>query len=264
MAGNRVLLRDQLLVVDRGRAGHLPRLHLRVLLGHCGPEESDRADVLDRACLDDRRHETLAGVGEDGEPPVGQRHRPEEARLGVGDRLDLAGGDLVTKDVGHAGVVAAAVEVTAVGREHEALRHRLAEAVFAQRRHVTGQERFEAPHAQELVALVVADRRRKEPPVARDVEVGRHVFPGKGVDLLPLRVRVGDAHQRGQAVQMPHPQQRSIRRVEDDFADARLLEQRANLAGLHVDGLEIAQRRVVLRVERGAGARVVLANHATM
>ena len=84
-------------------------------------------------------------VGEHEEAAIGQRHRAEEAGLGVGDRDDVAGCDLVAKDVGHAGVVAAAVQVPPVPGEHEALGDGLPEAELAHRARVAREHPVQLP-----------------------------------------------------------------------------------------------------------------------
>ena len=95
------------------------------MAGHqFGTEELDRTDVGNRLGVDGDRYETRAAVGQHQQSAIGEFGRAEEAHLGIGDRFDRTGRDLVAEDIGDAGVVAAAVEVTAVTREDKTLRHR--------------------------------------------------------------------------------------------------------------------------------------------
>ena len=248
---------DERLVVHVARRRHLPGLHHRVLRGELGAEELDGAHVLDGLRIDDGWNEARAGVAEDRERAVGERHRAEEARLGVGHRLDLAGGDLVAENIRHAGVVAAAIEVPAVAREHEALRHRLAEVELAHRFHVAREDAGELPHPHELVAVHLAYGGGQQAPVGRDVEIVGNDAIRKSVHLVPFRVRMGDAHQRCEAVGMAHAPERAVPAVEDELADARVLEQHARVAGHHVERHDVAQLVVVGRVERRLRVRVI-------
>ena len=56
---------------------------------------------------------------------------------------------------------------------------------------------------------------------------------------------------------MPHAHQRAVDRIEDDFADARVVEQHPLLAGVNVDRHQIAVGEVVIGEKGGAGLRIV-------
>ena len=58
------------------------------------------------------------------------------------------------------------------------------------------------------------------------------------------------------SVQMAHADERTVGRIEGELADARVLEQHPHLARTHVDGHEVAQRVVVVGVERSAACRI--------
>ena len=223
---------------------------------HLAAEEGDRAQVLERPRLDDRRRESLARVAEHDQATVGHRDRPEEAGLGVRHRLHVAGRDFVAEDVRDAGVVAAAVEIAAILREDEALGRRLAEAELAQRGGVPGEQRRERPHAQELVAADVGDRCRQQPAVGRDVELARHHAVGKLVHRLPADVGIGNAHQRRQPGVVAHADQRTVDGVERDAADAGLLQEDRLLSAVDVDRDQVAKAQVVGREEGPAAGGI--------
>ena len=249
--------RDELLLVHRARRRDLPRLEHGIFRHGFGAQELDRAHVLDGTRFDDGGHEPVPGIAEHDEPSVGERHGTEEARLRVGNGFHVSIRDFVAEDVRHARVIAAAVEVMAVGREHETLRDRLPEAEFAQGLQVPGQQLRGFPHAQELLRTHFAHGGRQEPAIGRYVQVVRHVLVAERVDDLPFLVRIRDAHERGEAIHVAHAPQRTIGPVERDLADARVFEQHAALARLHVHGHEVAQREVVVGEEERAARRIV-------
>ncbi len=244
------------LVVDGVGRRHLPGRDDRMSRDQFGAEESDRAQVLERPRLDDRRRESLAGVAEHDQATIGHRDRPEEPGLGVRHRLHVAGRNLVAKDVRDAGVVAAAVEIAAILREDEALGRRLAEAELAQRGGVSGEQRRERPNAQKLVAADVGDRCRQQPTVGRDVELARHHAVRKLVHRLPGDVGIGHAHQRRKSGVVAHPDQRTIDGIEYDAADARLLQEDRLLSAVDVDRDQAAESQVVGREEGPAAGRI--------
>ena len=66
-----------------------------------------------------------------------------------------------------------------------------------------------------------------------------------------------NAHEGRQPVGVPHPPERPVDRVEDDFTDARVLEQHPLLARADVHRHQVAQGQVVVGVERRSTLRVV-------
>jgi hypothetical protein len=136
-----------------------------MLLRELGAEERDRADILERLRLYGGGDEAFRRVVQHDQASVRERHRPEEAGFRVRYGLDLAGRHLVAEDVGHAGVVARAVEILAIAREDEGLRHRLAELELAERPGLCRQDLLEGPHAQELISAHLDDGSRQEPAV---------------------------------------------------------------------------------------------------
>src|SRR5213075_157002 len=105
------------------------------------------------ARVDDRGSKTVRRVVQDEQPTVGERHGTEEANFRIGDRLDRARSDFVSKDIGYASVIAAAIQVASVLGEGKAFRHRLSESELGKRLQVAVQELLQLPHAQELVAV---------------------------------------------------------------------------------------------------------------
>ena len=247
---------DQLVRVHRRRRRHLPGRDHGVARSNLGTEEVDRTDIADWLGVDDRGCEALASVGQNQHAAVGQLLRAEEARLRIRHRLDRAIGHLIAEDVGSAGVVAAAVQVAPVAREGEALRDRLAELEFAERRHVAGEQLVHLPDADELVGIDFADRCRQQPAVGRDVQVRWHHAIGQGADVAPVVVGERDVHQRRQAIVVAHADQGAVLGVEGELADARIPEQHALHAGLHVERHQVAFGGVVVGEEDGAAGRI--------
>ena len=90
-----------------------------LLIGDRNPPTADeivemRRQILERLRVDPRRHEPFAGVAEDDEAAIIERHRPEEAGFRVADRVETFLLQVVAKDVRHPGVISAAIEVTIV------------------------------------------------------------------------------------------------------------------------------------------------------
>ncbi len=187
-------------------------------------------------------------------PTVGERHRAEKTNFRVGHRFDRTGRDFVAEDVGHARVVAAAVQVASVLGEHKAFRHGLPESVFGKRPEVVVQNLLQLPHAQELVAVDLRHRGRQQPPIRRNVEIVRDNAVWERVNLVIEVVGGRHANQRRKGIVMSYADQRAVDRVEDDLADPPVLDQRSLLAGLDVHRHEIAERKetlVVVRIEKG-------------
>src|SRR5579863_9846801 len=77
----RALLCDELFVVDRVRRRHLPSGNHGILLGERGPEKGDRAHVLERLRLDDRRNKARSRICQYHELTVGKGYGAEETRI---------------------------------------------------------------------------------------------------------------------------------------------------------------------------------------
>ena len=246
------LVHNELVRIDGGGRGDLPRFDNRIFLGELGTHEFDRAHVLQRLRIDDRGNETFAGIGEDYQPAIRHGDGAEESDLRVRHRLDVAGRDFVAKDVRDAGVIAAAVKVAAVAREHEALGNRLPEAKFGQRFDVAFENLVELPHAQILLGADLAHRRRQQAAVGRNVEIVGDRFIGKCMDGLPVAVRIGNAHERRQPIRMSHSHQRSIDGIENNLADTRILQQHPRVTGPDVHRHQITERKVAVGEKRGA------------
>ena len=227
-----------------------------MLLDRLLAEERDRIDVLNRRARDARGHPALPGVAKHDELVAAERNRTEEAGLRVRHGLDLLRRELVPEDVRRARVVRAAVQKLAVRREDEAVGHARAEVEVVVGRRVARTELRGRDHADVLLAVDLAERRRQERPVRRHVQVVHDRAVRKRDDLLPVVVGRRQRDERAEAVEMPDAPQRAIRAREDEVADARVLHQHAPLARLHVERDEIAVGEVVRRVEERRPGRI--------
>src|SRR5216684_9094378 len=82
-----LLCGNELFLVDRARRRHLPSGYHGILLCERGAKKRDRADVLERLRLDDRRNEARSRVRQHHELTVGERHGPKKTRLRVRNRF---------------------------------------------------------------------------------------------------------------------------------------------------------------------------------
>ena len=139
---------DAGLVIHLARRARAPQLHDGVRRGDRLAEEADRTEVFGGLGLDGRRHEPLGRVVKDEQPLVVEQHRPEKADFRVAQCLEFFRGEFVPVDVGHSGVIRAAVQVAAVGRKCEAFRQRGAKFELVQWRRVARHQLLGAHHAQ--------------------------------------------------------------------------------------------------------------------
>jgi len=238
--------------VNVGGGAGFPGLDDGVRLHHLLSEEPDGRRLRRTGALDFHRQEALACVAHRQQPPVGQGHGAEVAGLAVGEDGHFLGGQFVAEQVGGAGVVGGTHEVPAVGGEDEVggdgvleVKQRLVVlAAGEQCRRVQPDER--------LAAGDLAERRADGRSVRRDGQVVDVLAVGEGVYLVPLGPGVRDAHQRGDAVVVPHPPQGAVGRVEGQVAHPGVLEEGPVLAGAHVHHADVAPLVVVGGVEEHA------------
>jgi hypothetical protein len=133
----------------------------------------------------------------------------------------------------------------------------LAEAEFGERLHISGEDLVDLPYAQVLIVVDLAHGRGQQPAVGRDVQIRRHVFVWECVHPNHFGIGVGDADQRRDAAVKLDPQQRTVDRVEDDFADPRILEQHSFLSRPDVDGHQVTIGKGVIGEEERPAARIV-------
>ena len=84
----------------------------------------------------------------------------------------------------------------------------------------------------------------------------RHLSVGQRDDLVPFLVRGLDPHQGGVAVLVANAQQRAVRGIEGQVADARVPHQHPRRPVLQVQRHQVAKGDVVGGVEEGPGLRV--------
>ncbi len=213
-------------------------------------EKGDRADILERAGLDARRHEALARIPEREQRIAAERNGPKESGLGIGDRVELLRLQVIAKDVRGAGVIRASEQGPAVRREHEAVRHGAAEIELHDWSRVAPVERICRPeNAHLLLPADFAERRDDLRSVRRDIEVVHHRAVGPRHDALPVAIRRRNPHQCADAVQVADAPQRSVRGVERKVANAGVLHQQARATADGVDRHQIAMGVVVGRIE---------------
>ena len=133
-----------------------------MLVGDGGAQEPDGAEVFQRLDLQDRGHESGARIFQGQQRAIRLRHGPEETGLGIGEGLYFAVRNLEAEQVRHAGVVRAAVQIAAIGREHEALGYRLPEIELGDGLELARCQRFNREHAQVLLAVDLFHGGRKQ------------------------------------------------------------------------------------------------------
>src|SRR5210317_1844748 len=90
------------------------------------PQEGDRAQVIKWFGVDYPGLESFTRELENYQPAILHRDRPEKARLGITDRLDIPVCQFITENIGDTGVVRTSEQVTAIRGKYESLRSRKA------------------------------------------------------------------------------------------------------------------------------------------
>ncbi len=224
---------------------------------HLRAQELDRPQVLQRLGIQLHRREALASVFEGDQRPILLRHRPKQARGGVAHRLHLLGGDLEAIEVRDPGVIAAAVQIPPVRREHEALGRGPRLLQHGDRLWIVRRQIVDAEDLHRLLAVHLAHRSRQQRPVRRDVQIEGDAAIGEGVDLVPALVGLRDPHQGHIAVQVPQAPDRLVLGIDHDVADAPVADQHLRAPRLDVHLHQVAVGVVVGGVEDLLGVRII-------
>ena len=240
----------------RGHGSNVPVLELRMLLDQLLPEEGDGVDVLERLRLDASGHEAFPGVPEHDHRIAADGNGPEETRLGVAHGVDLAGREFEPEDVRCPRVVRTAIQIPVVLGEDEVRGNGGSEVVLYLGCVVALEERLGGEDLKGVLTRHLADRSRDPRSIGRHIEVVHHRAVGPRFHLGPLRPRGGDADDGADAVVMPYAPQGTIRLVEREVADARVLEQHARALRRGIEGHDVSKRVVVGGVEDGFRLRV--------
>jgi len=217
-------------------------------------------NILDRLHRHGDRHESAGGVLESQERSVRARQGPEQTRFGVAQNFHLLQLEIVTENIGDAGVIRSAVKVPAIGREHEIGGRAEFEIV----------QRFGLDLAGRPVVQQVPDEESYEFLTARDIGLSGREIIGRPVKcryrtgrartrsagVPSIRVWRREAHDGGESVGAADSPQSLGGPVEGQVARPSVPHQQAVAPGIRFDGVQVAQRFVIGGVEERARIRV--------